>query len=75
MLVDFETVLQALHDSEINGSVEWFFDRVWTAKLGDPLNVIEAEETFDSLTDAVRWLVDKAAELYPNSDFAKQFVR
>ena len=28
-------ILQMLHDSEINGSIEWFFDGIWAVKIGD----------------------------------------
>jgi hypothetical protein len=27
-----------LHDSEINGEISWFFDSVWSVKIGDRLN-------------------------------------
>ena len=32
------TIIDALHDSEINGEVSWFYDGVWTVKLGDEYN-------------------------------------
>jgi hypothetical protein len=75
MAEKLEIVLEALHDSEINGEVSWFFGAGWIAALGDPIHGIEAEESFDRIGDAVGWLVDKAAELYPDSAFARQFVR
>jgi hypothetical protein len=34
---DLCTMLTALHDSEINGEISWFFDRVWDDRLCDPL--------------------------------------
>ena len=39
------TIIEALHDSEINGSVSWFFDNVWGVALGNPHKGIEAEAT------------------------------
>lgn len=27
-------ILQDLHDEEINGSIEWLYDRAWSAQLG-----------------------------------------
>ena len=38
--------LQALHDSEINFTIEAFFDGCFTAKLGDELNRYRWERTF-----------------------------
>jgi hypothetical protein len=66
-----EAVLEALHDSEINGEVFWFFDAGWTATLGDPLHGIEAEESFDRIGDAVGWLVDKAGQALPGQRVRK----
>jgi len=27
--------IEALHDSEIDGEISWFFDRVWGVRIGD----------------------------------------
>lgn len=75
MTESLQTILQALHDSEINGEFSWFFDVGWTAALGDPIRGFDAEGTFDSPREALIWLIDKAAELYPDSSFARRFVR
>jgi hypothetical protein len=64
-----------LHDSEINGEISWFYDGVWGAKIGDRLNGYTAEGTFNSFPQAMRWLRDKALELYPDSEFAKDYRR
>ena len=73
--IDLEGVIQALRDSKISGEISWFYDGLWTVRLGDPADAINAEETFDNLDDAVRGLVDMAGDLYPGSQFAKRFVR
>ena len=64
-------ILQMLHDSEINGSIEWFFDGIWTVRIGDPLNGIKANAVVASLVEAEAWLHLKARELYPDSDYAR----
>ncbi len=50
---DLGTIIAALHDSEINGEVSWFFDGVWRVKLGDEMNGFEAE---GSPQEAAEWL-------------------
>src|SRR5947209_4281381 len=73
---ELASFIEALHGSEINGEVGWFFDNVWRAKLGDPLNGYVAErDGFLSLGQAVRWLSDNALEFYPDSQFAKEYLR
>jgi hypothetical protein len=37
--------IAALHDSEINGEVSWFFDGIWRVKLGDEMNGIDTYES------------------------------
>jgi hypothetical protein len=69
------TIIEALHDSEINGSVSWFFDEVWGVVLGDPQNGIDAEATVSSPQEAAEWLRANAVRRYPNSKFAQRFPR
>lgn len=70
------TFITDLHVSEINGEISWFYDNVWGAKIGDKLNGYRAEGTeFSSLGHAVRWLCDRALEFYPDSEFAKDYLR
>ena len=72
----FAGFIEALHDSEINGEIGWFYDDVWRAKLGDPWNGYRAErDGFHSLGEAARWLCDQALHHYPDSDFAKEYLR
>ena len=69
---ELASLLEDLHDSEINGEIGWFSDRVWRAKIGDPWNGFRAEtDGLLSLAHAAEWLRSKAIELYPNSEFAK----
>jgi hypothetical protein len=73
---ELASFIEALHGSEINGEIGWFYDNVWRAKLGDPWNGYVAErDSFPSLGEAARWLCEKALELYPDSDFAKDYRR
>jgi hypothetical protein len=66
-------IIEALHESEINGSVSWFFDEVWTVVLGDPQGGIDAEATVASPREAAEWLRATAVRLHPDSKFAKRF--
>lgn len=65
------SILQQLHDSEINTSVSSFYDGVWTAKLGDETNGF-TPETSDPTTEAeaLAWLDAEARRLFPNSLYA-----
>jgi hypothetical protein len=67
-------VIKDLHDSEINGAIEWFYDDLWLVKIGGSL-AWTAEATLDSYEAAINWLRDKAIELYPGSEFAKKHGR
>jgi hypothetical protein len=73
---ELASLLEALHASEINGEISWFYDGAWGAKIGDPWNGFKAEATtLASLPEAARWLRDKALALYPDSEFAKEYRR
>jgi hypothetical protein len=65
------SILQRLHDSEINGSIEWFFDGVWTVRLGDNINGWRVSAVVDTLREAETWLDEQARELYPDSAYAR----
>jgi hypothetical protein len=73
--LDLGTIIAALHDSEINGEVSWFFDGVWRVKLGDGMNGVDAEAVVSSPQEAAEWLRSNAVRLYPASAFARQFAR
>ena len=72
---ELASFISDLHDSEINGEISSFYDDVWGVKIGDRLNGYKAEATFNSFPQAMRWLRDKALELYPDSEFAKDYRR
>ena len=73
---ELASLLEDLHDSEINGEISWFYDNVWGAKVGDKLNGYLAETAeLPSLGNAARWLCDRALEFYPESEFAKDYLR
>ena len=69
------TVIAALHDSEINGEVSWFFDGTWRVKLGDPTNGFVAEAVVASVDEAAEWLRANAVRRYPQSRFAMMYPR
>ena len=74
-MIDAGAIIRALHDGEINGGLTWFYDGEWFAWIGDRLNGIAAEATFNSIDAAAEWLRAKAIELYPDSEFAKAWRR
>lgn len=53
--------LQELHDLEIAGGIEWLFDGSWRVWIGNPKL---AEANVGSEDEAMRWLREKAEELY-----------
>ena len=70
---DLETILTALHDSEINVEISSFPDRAWTVKLGDRLNGFAAAKVVANIDEAAEWLRVIAIKLYPESDFARRY--
>lgn len=69
------TIIEALHDSEINGEVSWFFDNTWRVKLGDRDNGYVAEAIVASAEEAAEWLRANAVRRYPQSRFAMMYPR
>lgn len=67
------SAIQGLYDSEISFSIVAFWDAGFTAKLGNEMSGFDAERDFDTLEDTLDWLIHKATELYPKSDYAKKF--
>lgn len=65
-------VMQSLYNSEINCAVSCFWDGGWDVKLGDDMNGYQAEDNFDDLAEAAKWLTAEAKRHYPESQFAKQ---
>ena len=73
--LDLGAIIAALHDTEINGEVSWFFDGVWRVKLGDEMNDFDAEATVSSPQEAAEWLRASAVRRYPASEFPKRLPR
>jgi hypothetical protein len=71
---NLETLLTALHDSEINGAVFWFYDGLWQVRLGDISNGVDAEAVVGSIGEAAEWLRSNAVRLYPDSTFARKYT-
>jgi hypothetical protein len=71
---NLETLLSALHDSEIDGAVSWFYDGVGRVTLGDPHDGIDAQAVVGSIGEAVGWLRSTAVRLYPDSTFARKYA-
>jgi hypothetical protein len=71
--LDLGTVLMALHESEINGVIDRFYDGAWTVRLGDAMNGYDAEAIVADLDEAAHRLRDNAIRLYPDSTFTRRF--
>ena len=66
MADELASLTEALHDSEINGEIGWFYDDVWRAKLGDPWNGYRAEKDgFLSLGQAAGGSATKRSTITP----------
>jgi hypothetical protein len=63
-------VIAQLCASEINASVETFFDCGWRVAIGDRVNGWLATGTVDSWPEAEAWLDANARKLYPESNYA-----
>ena len=75
-VISLGTIIEALHDSEINGAVvSWIYDDVWTVQLGDAVNGIVAEAVVGSAQEAAEWLRANAVRRYPHSEFARLYPR
>jgi hypothetical protein len=62
---DLGRIITALHASEINGEMSWFFDGAWRVTLGDSANGIDAAAVINSPEEAAEWLRANAIRLYP----------
>ncbi len=50
------TVIQRLHDVEVNARVSSMFEGHWTVRIGDDLNGWTAADTVGSFAEAEEWL-------------------
>jgi len=74
-VLDLETIITALDDGDIVGSVSWFSNGEWQVKLGDPNNGIIAETTVATAKEVTEWLRTTALKLYPDSEFGQRYRR
>lgn len=72
-LIATAPILTDLYTSEINFSLETFWDGGFDAKLGDGMNGFKAEDNFNTYVEAVEQLRDWAIAHYPDSSFAKKY--
>jgi hypothetical protein len=75
MTISLGTIIAALHDSEINGAVSWFYDGHWTVQLGNAANGVVAEAVVSSAKEGAEWLRANAVRRHPHSEFAGLFPR
>src|SRR6516164_5337824 len=64
---DLGTIITALHDSEINGEVSWFYDGVWRVRLGDEANGIDAEAMVASSEEAADGCAPTPSDAIPTA--------
>lgn len=64
-------LLQKLYNSEINVSLESFWDGGIQAKIGDNMNGFKSEENHATFEDAAQWCWDEAKRLYPDAEAFK----
>lgn len=64
------SILQELHNSQINGSIQSVLDG-WSVKLGDERHGYVAEANVGSEAEAYDWLERTALERYPESRWAQ----
>ena len=71
--IEIGNLLQSIYDDELNISISWFWDAGIDVVIGDQANGIKAENNFDTIIEAMQWLRQRLIELYPESDFAKNW--
>ena len=70
----WETVLQALHDSDIGGGITWVNGQ-WQVDLGDVFTGFKDHEFVESAADAAEWFRKTAIRYFPDSPFAHLYRR
>jgi len=70
-----EQVLCDAYASEVNVSIQGFWNVGWVVRLGDAVTGYDAEEKFaaGSFELIAPWLVVSICWLYPDTPFAKQY--
>lgn len=67
--------LQKIYNSEINFSISTFWDGGFDVSLGDEINGFEESYNFDRIEDAIKWLIHKVFQYYPNSEYCKESMQ
>lgn len=69
--VNYLEELQKIYESEINVSIETFFDDGVSVKIGDNLNGFKFRKTLKTYSEAMETIIQKVQELYPDSIYSK----
>ena len=64
--------LKEIGNSEINFTFGYFFDNIWTVKLGDDMNGFKWEGSDLSIEQAMNKLIGAIIKEYPTSDYVKR---
>jgi len=75
MQKDYIEELQKIYDSEINFTIETFWDGGITIKIGDEQNGFEYENTYSTFEEAIKNLISKVMKLYPDSEYFKNKLK
>jgi hypothetical protein len=70
-LITLSTVIPDLYASEINATIEWFWDGGFEVAIGDDMNGWCSRGNCDTWVEALEWLQDAAIAAWPDSAFAK----
>ena len=64
--------LERIGKSEINFSINYFYDNCWRFKLGDDSNGYTYDETFDSIESGMNGLIQEIIKQFPDSSYIKR---
>lgn len=67
--------LERIGRSEINFEISYFYDDMWTFRLGDDLNGFTYEEGFKSFQAGLNELIRKIIIQFPNSEYIKMLKK
>jgi len=65
-------ILQNLYDSEINFSIQTFWDGGFDVKLGDHMNGFSASTTVETAEEIIDWLHISTIKHFPDSQYTKE---
>lgn len=64
-------IIQGVYNSEINGSINWFWDGGFDISLGDEMNGVVSKHNVDTWEEVEEWFKEKVQEHYSDSEFSK----